>query len=68
MPLQKKNKKQLEDHHLGDDYKELRELTIVFVEGVPKSGIYSILNNHELAIATVNAKNIYFIKIWMSKR
>lgn len=60
-------KNQLDQHQPRDDYRELLELTIIFIGGTPKSGI-NFKKPGAYHRARWMAKVIYSIKIWMFKQ
>lgn len=59
--------RQLEQFQPRDDYRELLELTITFLGGLPSRGI-SFKTPAGLHRARWMAKSIYSLKIWMFKR
>ena len=59
-------KRQLEQFQPQDDYRELLELTIIFLGGVPARGV-SFRAPAGLHRARWMAKSIYSLKIWMLK-
>ena len=59
-------KRQLEQFQPRDDYRELLELTIIFLGGVPARGV-SFRAPAGLHRARWMAKSIYSLKIWMLK-
>ena len=58
---------QLKEHQPRDDYKELLELSIIFVGGIPSSGI-RFKKPGACHRARWMAKIIYSMKIWMFKQ